>query len=387
MGHSGEVAAMSRLGAPGGNLARESADKSAAAAAKANALKAPENAVRTAAAEAGYKTPAAQAEATLMNRLSERLTGKVRSEQKASVHNQEVTNNLTRKTLGLGEDEPLTPETLNRVRADHGKVYDEVRQALPQVAPNPAYRTAIQRLEQEAGEFKKYRTTADQADAMLDVVHDLSQANYSSADAVMLMKKLRSDAKANADSASAKGGDVVLAAKARAQKAGAQALEQLVDDNLVAAGRPDLMQKFVDARKRIAQTYTVEKALNPSTGNVSAGKLAQVVKSGKPLSGDMRLAGEFAGAFPRASRTPESIGSVAEQTMPDGYGVKRMATAAVKPLLKLGSIKPPRPVVVTPSTRAANAAAIQQALDRMGQGTVGMPQMFSAPALQNRNDQ
>jgi hypothetical protein len=46
----------------------------------------------------------------------------------------------------------------------------------------------------------------------------------------------------------------------------------------------------------------VQKALNATTGNVSATKLGQQLGRGKPLSGELKQAGQFAQAFPKAAR-------------------------------------------------------------------------------------
>jgi hypothetical protein len=345
---------------PGGQAASKAVQKSAAEAASKDALRAPENAVREAAAKAGYKLPASQAsdKPGIMARVGESVTGKTKTAQKASEHNQGVTNDLTRQTLGLGKDEPITPDALTRIRKEQGKVYEELKQHPQNFEPTPDFQKAIADIQAEAAGFQKYKTTADQAGAMMDVVEDLSQATYAPGDAVMLLKKLRSDAQANATSAAAKGGDVVLAAKARAQKAGAQALEKMVDDNLVAHGNPDLMQRFGEARQKIAQTHTVEKALNPATGNVSAQKLAARVKAGKPTGGEMRTAGEFASSFPQSSRLPEGLGANAAFN-PNDYAISVLRgplaalKMAAKPLAGRGAVQPVKPLKAgTPQMQA-----------------------------------
>jgi hypothetical protein len=80
----------------------------------------------------------------------------------------------------------------------------------------------------------------------------------------------------------------------------------------VASNAPaDLLKGYREARKLIAKTYTVQKALNAETGDVSAQTLARELGKGKPLSGDILTAAQAGAAFPKATQalkeTPKAL--------------------------------------------------------------------------------
>jgi hypothetical protein len=60
----------------------------------------------------------------------------------------------------------------------------------------------------------------------------------------------------------------------------------------------------------MAKTFTVEKALNPQTGSVSAAQLASQLAKGKPLTGPLRAAAQFGQAFPAVAKPLMDSGSV-----------------------------------------------------------------------------
>jgi hypothetical protein len=65
--------------------------------------------------EAGYVIPPTQVKPSLFNRLLEGTAGKLTTAQNASFANQEVTNNLAKKALGMANDTPLTFENLDNI--------------------------------------------------------------------------------------------------------------------------------------------------------------------------------------------------------------------------------------------------------------------------------
>ncbi len=101
-----------------------------------------------------------------------------------------------------------------------------------------------------------------------------------------------------------------------------------------------------------------------------------MMRAGKPISGDMRLPGEFAMLAPRSMRPVDAIGAVMEPSISDGYGAAAMARAAAKPLLKMGSIKTPKPIVARPGS-------LQVTLDQILNNQFGALPMFAPPAPKN----
>lgn len=129
--------------------------------------------------------------------------------------------------------------------------------------------------------------------------------------------------------------DPTALAKAKAAKEKATELQKTLEGYAQSLGRSDLVDDMVKARQLIAKTYSVEKALNPTTGTVDAKKLGAQLDKGKPLSGGLREAAEFANRFPKAANTPERMGSL-PQNSPLDYaagGAMSIAHGNVLPLI------------------------------------------------------
>ncbi len=235
---------------------------------------APRDATIAAARDAGYTVPPTAANPTWINRTLESLAGKEATRQAASVSNQNVTNSLARKALGMADDAALTDDALSAFRSTAAQPYREVSALGPQAAD------ALEQLKQARHDatvyFKHYDRSADPA--------SLKQAN--------------------------------------SLKAAAEALEQQLEQFATAAGRPELIPALREARKQVAKSYTIERALNDSTGNVDARALAAALRGGAPLSDELETVARFASAFPGANRTPEAIGG-------DGVSKLKFALSAL----------------------------------------------------------
>jgi hypothetical protein len=91
-------------------------------------------------------------------------------------------------------------------------------------------------------------------------------------------------------------------AKAKAAAGEAKQIDDFLASSLKAIGATDLLDALKAARVQIAKTYTVEKALNGTTGEVSAQALAKELAKGKPLSGGLLVAAKAGQAFPKATQ-------------------------------------------------------------------------------------
>jgi hypothetical protein len=116
-------------------------------------------------------------------------------------------------------------------------------------------------------------------------------------DALMLISQLRHD-----DSLNISARDPAKDALGRYQKKVADAIESMVGRHLEKTGQRELLNDFQKARTTIAKTYTIEKSLNESSGNVIGSKLAQDLRKGKPLSGELLQAAKVSQAFPKATQ-------------------------------------------------------------------------------------
>lgn len=228
--------------------------------------------------EAGYNVPPTQAGGGILNRTLEGMAGKISTLQEASERNQEITNRLAKKSLGLADDVNLTPELLNSIRDDAGMAYEALK-ALP----------------------KKQAVLAD------STMNRAAVAEINPAKMVEDLKIARKDAEGyyNAYARSAHPEDL---AKAKAYKSTATKLENDLEAYAKEMGQADLVPALRDARQLIAKTYTVENAMNKATGSVDAKELAKRLQKGKPMSEELTKAAEFAQAFPKAAQMPEKIG-------------------------------------------------------------------------------
>lgn len=294
-------------------------------------LRGPEQTAEAAAAiqaarNSGYVIPPTQARPTLGNRLLEGFSGKLTTAQNASAKNQAVTNAKAAAAVGLPTDAPITLDSLKAVRDQAGQAYDALG-ATGMVQPSSAYTAALEKI---AAPFIKTAQSFPGAkpSPVLDLVESLKSPQFDASAAIEKIKQLRSGADDAFRSGSPGGTDL-----ARASRAAAAALEDALEQHLQSIGQPDLLKAFRDSRQLIAKTYSIEKALNPATGTVDAKKLAQQLAKGKPLSGDLKDAAEFASRFPKAAQTVEQMGSL-PQTSPLDWGLGAgMSAASGNPLM------------------------------------------------------
>ena len=86
----------------------------------------------------------------------------------------------------------------------------------------------------------------------------------------------------------------------------AEALEDLMERELIRKGDMTILKEFRDARRLIAKSHSVENAINPSTGNVNAANLSSELQRRKPLTGDLATIARFGRAFPSAAQELKS---------------------------------------------------------------------------------
>lgn len=245
--------------------------------------------------KAGYTLPPTQANPSIKNRFLEGWAGKISTAQGAAIKNQPLLNKAGLKALGIADDVPVTPELLNEVRSNAGKAYSAIAK-VGSIPVDSSYRMAIHSgARQNAKMLSKYPSMGSKEIESLSKT--LNVKNLDGEDAVTLIKKLRNDASLNISAR-----DPAKDALGRYQKKAADAIESMVGRHLEKTGQRDLLNDFQKARTTIAKTYTIEKALNESTGNVVGSKLAQELRKGKPLSGDLLQAAKVSQAFPKATQ-------------------------------------------------------------------------------------
>lgn len=246
-----------------------------------------------AAQEAGYVIPPATSNPTGVTKAAEGLAGKLSTAQAASARNMSTTNRLASRALGLSEDAPLTIDAVRAVRSKAGDAYEAVRTA-GAIPLGPRWDAALNAAEAASKGANRSFPGLAKNDPLAERIAALRKTSVDSGDAIDAIKILRE----YADEAGASGAKHVAGTYRKL----ATALENQIDDYLSSNGPSNLVQKFREARQLIAKTYTVEKAMNKATGEVSAAKLGQQLGRGAPLSGELKQAGEFALAFPKAAR-------------------------------------------------------------------------------------
>lgn len=233
-------------------------------AAERTAKRALENKVRdetlAAARAAGYVIPPSKVNPSAVNNMLESFAGKADTAFEAVRRNQEVTNALAKKALGIPGEAPITEQVLRDVRAE---------------ASQP------------------YRELADLGPAAAKDLDALKQARFDAKDLWAQYHKQ---------------GDPEYRKRAVQVDEMAAKLEEKLENRAMLAGRENLVPAMRESRKKIAQTYEVEKALNIATGDIEAPKLSRAIDR---LTDDLELIARFQRAFPsyaRAAATTPSPG-------------------------------------------------------------------------------
>jgi hypothetical protein len=254
-----------------GALANRFATKSAESAADAsrNSVK---DAVLAESRGAGYTVPQSQVQPTFFGNRLESIGGKAAVKQEATLRNQEVSNALARKAIGLPEDAPLSLGNIAKVREQSYAPYVEVSK-LP-VRPAQTGST---------------------------LTNTPAIPGFNPAAELEALKVARADAQAWYKAYNATPHPDTLT-KAKETQALADSIEQSLQDYAKSQGRKDLIPELVKARKEIAKTYTVERALNSATGDINAPVLGRLAGKQKPLSDGLDTIGKFNQAFPQISR-------------------------------------------------------------------------------------
>ena len=269
--------------------------------------------------DAGYVIPPNMVQPSFKNATIESISGKQATQQIASTKNAEVTEKLTRQALGIAPDVPLTQGTLEGLRKTAGKAYAEVSSLSPQAAADlEALKTARNEAQ---GWFKAYNRSA------------------------------RPD-------------DLVKAKDARALS---DSLETALEAHAASAGRPELIPALRDARKEIAKTYTVGRAINDASGTVDARVFGRMHEKGLPLSDGLDVAGKFASAFPTVAKSPQQIGSPAAHNM-KAIAAGLMGLAGQSTMGPFGLLTAGLPFIAPPLARARMfSKGVQQGLLSQGQ--------------------
>lgn len=260
--------------------------------------------------EGGYTIPPSMAsnKPSMMANILSKVGGEEQIERAANIKNQTATNNLIKKELGIS-DEIVTRQSLNDVRAKEGSIYQAVKN-VPGTAVDSMFNSDIAAIKTTINALSKNFKNIVKNDEVSNLVKSLTfkpfSNAYDSTSAVELTKVLRQKSAKNIMSDKPE-----LNELGKAQRAASEAIENMLSRRIknapATANIPkDLAILWPEARTKIAQSYFVEEALNPATGNVDARRLGRVIDKGDAkLTGGLQTAGEAGLAFPRVTGAPE----------------------------------------------------------------------------------
>jgi len=159
-----------------------------------------QNVLQEAQAE-GFVVPASDAVPSSVARGAiEGLAGKPRINQDASFRNQQVTNNLAAKELGLPEGVEVTLASLDAVRREAGKAYNVLQNA-GTITPTVVFRrdlsNAVVDLRSASKEFPVLAKAESPVAKVIEMAQGLNKASFDASSAITAIKVLRDEAGAS----------------------------------------------------------------------------------------------------------------------------------------------------------------------------------------------
>lgn len=267
--------------------------------------------IRQAQAE-GYKVTPGSVTPSAQNILIERMGGKTATQQKAAVLNQDVTDRLARRAVGLPENAPLTRAGMQQIRqGEYQRGYEPLNR-IGAVQTDQQFNQALDNvLTAYTGPGASFPNAIPQP--VRDLVQNYRVGQFNSADAVSATRTLREQANNNIRA----GGD--NAAVGLAQRAISNALEDQIERSLQAAGNPNtqaMLDQFRASRQRMAVSHAIEDAIVEGGGSVNARTLANDLQTrGKYFTGDLDLIARFANVARPVMTQPGTAGTPGAQTL------------------------------------------------------------------------
>jgi hypothetical protein len=247
---------------------------------------------------AGFVLPISQSKPGILSQMAEVASGKIRTQQKLSDLNVSQGNTQVRKGLGLADDAPLTPETMAEIRKHAGRDYEAVKQVKGEIRQGQKLGTELDDI---ADSRKGGIRAPSEDDPIVQAVAGIQKSGpFTTEQALNEIRSLRDDAEK-----SFRAGDKRLGTD---YKRIAAAIEERIGDHLESTGAPrEVLDRFRDARRRIAQSYDIEDSLD-GAGNVDLQRLGKTYEKGR-LTGDIATAGRFGKQHPKYAQVPAKRGS------------------------------------------------------------------------------
>lgn len=225
-------------------------------------------------------------------RIVETVAGRKGSENVVEANKAQV-RKIQLADMGMPDTAPLNKtSTFDTARKNVSKPYDEIAQ-LPTMTANESTVNQLQsiRKTQELIGTKEYAAAIDD---LVDKALAQTQKGMDGATIRDNISTLRADAKKVYNNPNASLADQHVA---DARLAIANTLESMVESNI---SDPKLLNRFRDARQKMARIYAYEGATDLNTGLLDVKKLARITAKDNTLTGDIASLGKIAGNFPHA---------------------------------------------------------------------------------------
>jgi hypothetical protein len=243
--------------------------------------------------------------------------------KQASDVNRLVVEDQARKVLDLPENTQLTKPAFIDFRKKQGEAYDALKK-FDYSIDEPLFI----RLKQVKDDLSLGYTNQKEIKTELSLLNDyINKQSYTGNELIEKIKTLRKNADINQDSMKP-ATDQRLGS---VQKTIASELELYLDRNFSKLDPTDpnrnLYKNFDDARRKIAQSYTLQDATDLVTGQVDAGKLGAAAARGEPIPSQLASSAE-------ASRVNRQYFQPMNLTSNQGIPKKDVATLGGTALLR-----------------------------------------------------
>lgn len=193
--------------------------------------------------------------------------------------------------LGLPETTQLnSPEAFKQARAQVAAPYDQVAK-LPVMTADDTVRGALDRLRPDESMIGSDKYAA----AVNHIVDDAMAKVEAGMTGDQLLKNVQTLRQRARKVYNNKNADLAALDVADTNLAVANALESMIESNIA---DPKLLDRFRDARQKMARTYAYEGATDLNTGMVDVKKLSRITSKDNSLTGDIASLGQIAGNFP-----------------------------------------------------------------------------------------
>ncbi|HFE9764556.1 TPA: hypothetical protein ACGA4J_001319 [Acinetobacter baumannii] len=339
------------------NKLAASASQKLARRATQKVLDAPRNQLTSEARKLGFTVPPNYSNPNFINKSLAKVAGEADISRMASIKNQSTINDLAKKSIGIPKDQPITPEILDQVRSEAGKHYEILKQ-LGDVKTDKHYLNSLNKI---AEDYSTAGSSFNVENPVLKIIDRAKVGGFSTDSALAMIRLSRQEA-----TQAFRQGDNALG---MANRGVADALEKQLERSLALNNSipKAALHNYINARKVIAKTYTIEDALN-EVGDVSAIRLAQMLKK-KPLSGELKQAAQFGATYPNLARVPtnggggiglfDALTGVGGAATLGGYGA---ALGATRPALRYGlTSQPAGKLMGTPTYNSKLLEALSKA--------------------------